>query len=72
MAVTIESLRKLWKKQFILDVRREITVEIEGLKSNMAALQKKFDDIEAPQRFLSNRYETVLQTIEEVKTQNAS
>ena len=46
MAVTIESLRKLWKKQFILDVRREITVEIEGLKSNMAALQKKFDDTE--------------------------
>ena len=67
MAVTVESLRKLWKKEFILDVRKEISVEIEGLKSNMAALQKKLDDIEASHKFLSNKYDTVLQTIQETK-----
>ena len=42
-------------------------MEIEGLKSNMAALQKKLDDIEASQKFLSNKYDTVLQTIQEIK-----
>ena len=45
-------------------------MEIEGLKSNIAALQKKLDDIEASQKFLSNKYDTVLQTIQEIKKQN--
>ena len=67
MVVTVESLWKLWKNEFILDVRKEISVEIEGLKSNIAALQKKLDDIEASQKFLSNKYDTVLQTIQEIK-----
>ena len=67
MVVTVESLWKLWKNEFILDVRKEISVEIEGLKSNTAALQKKLDDIEASQKFLSNKYDTVLQTIQEIK-----
>ena len=67
MALTIEDLHNIWKTEFIVDVRREISGEIKGLKENMAALRKRFDDIEASQSFLSTKYDTVLATIQGVK-----
>ena len=69
MALTIEDLHNIWKTEFIVHVRRAISGEIKGLKEDMAALRKRFDDIEASQSFLSTKYDTVLATILGVKMQ---
>ena len=69
MALTLEGFRNIWQTEFIIDVRREISGEIKGLKDDMASLRKRFDDIEASQSFLATKYDTVLTTIQGVKMQ---
>ena len=46
MSFKLSDFRKLWKEELLEDVRREISGVIQPLKADLAALNKKMNDLE--------------------------
>ena len=70
MSLTVESLKELWVKEFLLNIRKEIRKEIDSLKAGLLDLKKRFDKIEKSQSFISKKYDTVISAIKDVKEDN--
>ena len=70
MSLTVESLKELWAKQFLPNIRKEIRKEIDSLKASLLDLEKRFDEIEKSQSFISKKYDTVISAIKDVKEHN--
>ena len=66
----MESLKELWTKEFLPNIRKEICKEIDSLKASLHDLNKRFDEIEKSQNFISKKYDTVLSTIKKLKEHN--
>ena len=49
MSLTVESLKELWAKEFLPNIRKEI----DSLKASLLDLKKRFDEIEKSQNFIS-------------------
>ena len=45
MTLTVESLKELWAKEFLPNIRNEIGQEIDSLKASLLDLKKRFDEI---------------------------
>lgn len=56
MSFKLIDFGKLWKEELLEDVRREIGV-IQPL--NLAAMNKKMNDLETSQKFLAEKYDTL-------------
>ena len=52
MSLTVESLKELWAKEFLPNIRKEILKEIDSLKASLLDLKKRFDEIEKSQNFI--------------------
>jgi len=63
MGLTVESLKDLWTKEFLPNIRKEIGTEIDALKVSLHDLNKRLDEIEKSQNFISKKYDTVISTI---------
>ena len=70
MSLAVESLKELWAKEFLPNIRKEIRKEIDSLKASLLDLKKRFDEIEKSQSFISKKYDTVISTIKDVKEHN--
>ena len=66
----MESLKELWAKEFLPNIRQEILKEIDSLKASLLDLKKRFDEIEKSQNFISKKYDTVISTIKDLKEHN--
>ena len=66
----MESLRELWTKEFLPNIRKEICTEIDALKVSHHDLNKRLDEIEKSQSFISKKYDTVISTITNLKKHN--
>ena len=60
MNLTVESLKELWTQEFLL-IRKE---------TRLLDLNKRFDEIEKSQNFISKQYDTVISTIKNLKEHN--
>ena len=67
MSLTVESLKELWRKEFLPNIRKEICTEIDMLKVSLHDLNKRLDEIEKSQSFISKKYDTVISTITTLK-----
>lgn len=70
MSFKLSDFRKLWKEELLEDVRREISGVIQPLKADLAAMNKKMNDLETSQKFLAEKYDILLVGIQEQKKQN--
>ncbi|XP_068680071.1 UPF0134 protein MPN_137-like [Montipora foliosa] len=70
MSLTVESLKELWTQEFLPNIRKEIRKEIDSLKARLLDLNKRFDEIEKSQNFISKQYDTVISTIKNLKERN--
>ena len=55
MSLKLSDFRKLWKEELLEDVRREISGVIQPLKADLAAMNKKMNDLETSQKFLAEK-----------------
>ena len=67
MSLTLESLREVWNKEFLPNIRSEIRKELDSLNS-----QLRFNELEKSQNFISTKYDTVMEAIQALKKQNQS
>ena len=65
MNLTVESLKELWTQEFLPNIRKEIRKE-----TRLLDLNKRFDEIEKSQNFISKQYDTVISTIKNLKEHN--
>ena len=70
MSLTVESLKELWAKDFLPNIRKEIRKEFDSLKASLLDLKKRFDEIEKSQSFISQKYDTMISAIKDVKEHN--
>ena len=70
MSLTVESLKELWAKDFPPNIRKEIRKEIDPLKASLLDLKRRFDEIEKSQSFISQKYDTMISAIRDVKEHN--
>ena len=70
MILTVESLKELWTKEFLPNIRKEICTEIDALKVSLHDLNKRLDEIEKSQSFISKKYDTVISTITNLRKHN--
>ena len=70
MSLTVESLKELWTQEFLPNIRKEIRKEIDSLKTRLLDLNRRFDEIEKSQNFISKQYDTVISTIKNLKEHN--
>ena len=66
----MESLKELWAKEFLPNIRKELRKEIDSLKDSLLDLETRFDEIEKSQSFISKKYDTVISAIKDVKEHN--
>ena len=45
MTLTVESLKELWAKEFLPNIRKEIGQEIDSLKASLLDFKKRLDEI---------------------------
>jgi len=69
-SLTLESLRDLWSKEFLPNIRMEIRTEFESLKASIRDLNRRFDELDKAQSFISKQYDTVLSTVKDIKEYN--
>ena len=69
-SLTLESLRDLWSKEFLPNIRMEICTEFESLKASIPDLNRRFDELDKAQSFISKQYDTVLSTVKDIKEHN--
>ena len=64
-----DELRRIWKEEFLPSIRQEIKLELQTLKASIDLLTDRCNTLENSQQFLSNKYDTVVQTLQNVKEQ---
>ena len=69
-SLTLESLRDLWSKEFLPNIRMEIRTEFESPKASIRDLNRRFDELDKAQTFISKQYDTVLSTVKDIKEYN--
>ena len=69
--LSIQDLRKLWKEEFLPSIRQEIKAEILALKSSINAVIERCDALEKSQEFISEKYDTVIESIQKSNGQTA-
>ena len=65
----VDELRRIWKEEFLPSIRQEIKIEMQSLKASIVLLTERCNTLEKSQQFLSNKYDTVVQTLQNVKEQ---
>ena len=69
-SLTLESLKDLWSKEFLPKIRMEIRTEFQLLTASIRDLNKRFDELEKAQSFISKQYDTVLSAAKDIKEHN--
>ena len=64
-----DELRRIWKEEFLPSIRHEIKLELQALKASIDLLTDRCNTLENSQQFLSNKYDTVVQSSQNVKEQ---
>ena len=72
MSLTLESLRDIWNREFRSNIRSEIRKEFDSLNASFRNLNRRFDELEKSQNFISTKYDTVVEAIQALKKQNQS
>ena len=70
--LTVEAMKKLWKKEFLPSIRREMKAEIDSVKTDIKKIEARFDKIEESQAFLSDKYDGIIETLQSSKKQAAA
>lgn len=70
MSFKLSDFRKLWKEELLEDVKREISGVVQLLKADLVAMNKKTNDLETSEKFLAQKYDTLLIGIQEQKKHN--
>lgn len=65
----VDELRRIWNEEFLPSIRQEIKMEMQSLKASIVLLTERCNTLEKSQQFLSNKYDTVVQTLQNVKEQ---
>jgi len=66
----IEKLRKVWKDEFLTDIRIEITKQIKNdllkVGEDISAIKKQVNEFESLLSLLSEKYDTILENCKKV------
>jgi len=65
----VDELRRIWNEEFLPSIRQEIKMEMQSLKANIVLRTEKCNTLEKSQQFISNKYDTIVQTLQNVKEQ---
>lgn len=72
MSFKLSDFHKLLKDELLEDVTREVSGVIQPLKADLAAMNKKMNDLETSQKFLAEKHDTFLIGIQEQKNNKDS
>ena len=72
LALTVEAMKELWRKEFLPSIRREMKAEIDSIKTDIKKIEARFDKIEESQAFLSDKYDGIIETLQSSKKQAAA
>ena len=64
--LNVNDLRKIWKEEFLPSIKRELKSELEALRTSIRSIKTltaRVDGIEKSQSFISEKYESVLNTL---------
>lgn len=67
--LTVESFMELWNNELLPSIRKEIIAEVHIIKTNLDALNDRCMNIEKSQPFLSDKYDQVIQSLQNTKKQ---
>ena len=62
--LNVNDLRKIWKEEFLPSIKRELKSELEALRTSIKTLTARVDGIEKSQSFISEKYESILKTVD--------
>ena len=62
--LTVEAFKELWTNELLPSIKKEICSELADVKRDLIKLSSKCDEIEQSQNFLSDQYDTILQTLQ--------
>ena len=70
---TVDNIRKIWKTEFLpnikKEIRNELKTEIEKVNCLITNLSKRLDLIESSQQLISDKYDSVLKSMQSTKKQ---
>ena len=71
--LTVDNIRKIWKTEFLpnikKEIRNELKTEIEKVNCLITNLSKRLDLIESSQQLISDKYDSVLKSMQWTKKQ---
>ena len=71
--LTVDKIRKIWKTEFLpnikKEIRNELKTEIEKVNCLITNLSKRLDLIESSQQLISDKYDSVLKSMQWTKKQ---
>lgn len=70
--LTAEDIKTIWTKEFLPSIRREFKLEMESVNVHIKELTDKCQEIEQSQKFLSTKYDKILETLQESKKQSTT
>ena len=70
--LSAKELRRIWKDEFLPNIRREMKTKLLELKSNIKALTERCNAIDKSQDFVSKKYDTAIAALQSVKSQTAN
>ena len=70
--LSAKELRRIWKDEFLPNIRREMKTKLLELKSNIKALTERCNAIQKSQDFVSKKYDTAIAALQSVKSQSAN
>lgn len=65
----MESLRELWKNEFMPEIRKEIESANDSPRSEIRELNTRLDEFEKSHSFLSEKYHQLMEIIQSTKKQ---
>ena len=67
----VDNIRKIWKTEFLpnikKEIRNELKTEIEKINHLITNLSKRLDSIESSQQLISDKYDSVLKSMQSTK-----
>ena len=71
--LTVDNIRKIWKTEFLpnikKEIRNELKTEIEKVNCLITNLSKRLNSIESSQQLISDKYDSVLKSMQWTKKQ---
>ena len=71
--LTVDNIQKIWKTEFLpnikKEIRNELKTELEKVNCLITNLSKCFDSIESLQQLISDKYDSVLKSMQSTKKQ---